>query len=186
MYTEKSRYIPFPQQLYCCVPACIQMVLYRRGIPLIAQEIIWKYLWLRIPKEKEYLFDVIKAGEEPKAWYWTQVSKYPISNFFVQNNIKLKEEYFFLDDIKTDIKIWIQDIIKNNWDILVCLNLKSLDEKSEDIWHILLIDSFDWDNIVLLDPRNINPKYRPVKFEVMINAISHHWRSRRWWFWVIK
>jgi hypothetical protein len=33
-----SRYVPFTQQPACCVPTCIQMVMYKNDIPLIPSE----------------------------------------------------------------------------------------------------------------------------------------------------
>lgn len=51
-----SRYIPFTQQPSCCVPTCIQMVMYRQDIPLLAAEEIGHHLGLTVPPERSALF----------------------------------------------------------------------------------------------------------------------------------
>lgn len=63
----KSRYIPFTQQEYCCVPACIQMVMYKNSIPLVSQEDIGNALGLTVPEEDAYLFKSPQTGEKPRA-----------------------------------------------------------------------------------------------------------------------
>ncbi len=48
---KDSRYIPFSQQPYCCVPTSIQMVMYRHNIPLVPAEELGYHLGLTVPKD---------------------------------------------------------------------------------------------------------------------------------------
>ena len=46
-----SKYTPIVQKPYGCVIACLQMVLFRRGLKLISQDKIGFELGLIVPKE---------------------------------------------------------------------------------------------------------------------------------------
>jgi hypothetical protein len=48
-----SRYVPLVMQDYCAVPCCLSMAMLRRGLPLIAQELLAFHLGLTLPADKE-------------------------------------------------------------------------------------------------------------------------------------
>jgi hypothetical protein len=60
-----SRYIPFTQQTSCCVPTCIQMVMYKLGIPLLPAEEIGYHLGLTVHPDKSYLFYNVRTSTKP-------------------------------------------------------------------------------------------------------------------------
>jgi hypothetical protein len=44
-----SRYVPLVMQDYCAVPCCLSMAMLRRGLPLVAQELLAFHLGLALP-----------------------------------------------------------------------------------------------------------------------------------------
>ena len=48
-----SRYVPLVMQDYCAVPCCLSMAMLRRGLPLLAQELLAFHLGLTLPPHKE-------------------------------------------------------------------------------------------------------------------------------------
>jgi len=48
-----SRYVPLVMQDYCAVPCCLSIAMLRRGLPLIAQELLAFHLGLTLPADKE-------------------------------------------------------------------------------------------------------------------------------------
>src|SRR5581483_2769030 len=69
-----SRYIPFTQQPSCCVPTCIQMVMYRNGIPLRPAEEIGYHLGLIVRPDQSNLFANVRiAADAPPAGYGIQI-----------------------------------------------------------------------------------------------------------------
>jgi hypothetical protein len=70
-----SRYVPFTQQDYCCVPTSIQMIMYRNNIPLIPAEELGYHLGLTIPPDVANLFYKPRIADTPPstAGYGTQI-----------------------------------------------------------------------------------------------------------------
>jgi hypothetical protein len=62
-----SRYVPLTQQKYCCVPTCIQMVMYASGLRLVPAEELGHHLGLTVPEEDVSLFWQVRTGERPPA-----------------------------------------------------------------------------------------------------------------------
>ena len=81
---QKPFYKLIKQKPYCCVPACISMILDRRKIKRGSQEEIGYELGLVVPKEKTHLFTKTRTGKKPVAGYGTQINKekYSINNYF--------------------------------------------------------------------------------------------------------
>ncbi len=182
---QKPPYKPITQKPYCCVPACISMILDRRNILHETQDEIGYELGLIVPKDKAHLFTKVRTGEKPVAGYGTQVDKeeYSINNYFKKNNINLKEKYFFVKDIP-DVKDFIISNIKKNNDIMVCFNNKIL-YGSGDWGHVSLIQGIEKDTVFLVDPEKDVPKIRKVKLDKLISAIEYHGKEKRGGFWLI-
>src|SRR6516164_4506537 len=70
-----SRYIPLTQQAACCVPTCIQMVMYKEQIPLVPAEEIGFHLGLVVAPARSFLFYKVRISEiRPPAGYGTQIN----------------------------------------------------------------------------------------------------------------
>jgi len=58
-----TRYVPFTQQKSCCVPASISIVMYKRNIPLLPQELLGYHLGLIIDPQNKELFWNPRTGK---------------------------------------------------------------------------------------------------------------------------
>lgn len=182
---QKLFYKPIKQKPYCCVPACIFMVLDRRKIKHGSQEEIGRELGLVVPKEKTHLFIKIRTAKKPIAGYGTQVNKkkYSINNYFLKNNIKLKEVYYLLEEIK-DIKKFIVENLKSGNDLIVCFDSRKL-YGIGDYGHVSLIQNINNNIITLIDPEKDVPNKRKVDLQKLVEAMKRHGKEKRGGFWVI-
>lgn len=180
-----KRYFPITQKPFCCTPACLQMVLLRRKLPVFSQEHIGKELGLVVPKRYAKILPAAKTGKKPSSGWGTQVQKkeYSINKFFKKYKIPLKEKYAPLSKVE-DVKTWIKSQIKKDKDILVCFNYKKL-YKDEGEGHVSVIDSVSDDKIMLIDPEKNVQKFREVKITDLIKAIKYHGKNNLGGFWVI-
>ncbi len=182
---QKPLYKPLDQKPYCCVPACISMILDRKKISHRTQDEIGYELGLTVPKEKEHLYTKVRTGKKPSAGYGTQVGKkeYSINNFFGKNKIGLKETYFFIRDI-SNVREFIILNIKLNNDIIACFNNKKLHSKG-DWGHVSLIQGIKKDIVSLVDPGKDVSKIRKVKLDKLIEAMDYHGKEKSGGFWLI-
>ena len=185
LINQKPFYKPIKQKPYCCVPACISMVLDRRKTKHSSQEEIGYELGLIIPKEKIHLFTKIKTGKKPIAGYGTQVNKkkYSINNYFFKNKIKLKETHYPIEKNKNTNKFIVENLRSGN-DLIVCFNNKKL-YGGEDYGHVSLIQKINDNIITLIDPENNVPDKRKVKLQKLVDAMECHGKKKRGGFWII-
>ncbi len=179
----KPAYKRIKQKPYCCVPACMKMILERRKIKNNSQDEIGYELGLIVPKEKADLFSKVRAGKKPKAGYGTQVNKYPINKFFKKYKIQLQEKYFPLSKIK-DIKKFIEDNLKQGNDMIVCFDNK-VAHGFGDYGHVSLIQGIKENAITLVDPSKKMPARCKVALKKLIAAIKKRGVKHRAGFWVI-
>ncbi len=183
--SRKDIYKPITQKPYCCVPACVSMILNRRKIKHGSQEEIGYELGLTVPKEDAHLFTKVRTGRKPAAGYGTQVGKkkYSISKYFLKNKISLKETYYPPEKIK-DAKRFISDGLKNNNDIIACFDNNQLYVVG-DGGHVSLIESISGNLAVLIDPEKGAPKRRKVEISKLLTAMKKHGKKNRGGFWII-
>jgi hypothetical protein len=183
--SQKPFYRPIKQKPYCCVPACVSMILDRRKIEHGSQEEIGYELGLIVPEEKTHLFTKIRTGKKPIAGYGTQVNKkeHSITNYFFKNKIKLKEAYYSSEKVK-GIRNFIIENLKNGNDLIVCFNNKKL-HGGEDLGHVSLIQNINNNIVTLIDPENGVPNKRKVKLQKLVEAMKYHGKKKRGGFWVI-
>ncbi len=184
MINEHS-YKSIGQLPYCCVPACITMIMDRRKIKHESQEKIGYSLGLIVPKEKKSLFRKVRTGKRPNAGYGTRIDipKYSINHYLKKNKILLKEEYHTVDKTKS-VESFIKNNLRENNDIMVCFNNKRL-FGTGDYGHVCLITGAGNSTINVIDPSKNSPKTRKIKIYRLIDAIKHHGIKNRAGFWVI-
>jgi len=177
---KNSRYIPFTQQPSCCVPACISMIMYKRGIPLIPQEELGYYLGLVVSKENEHFFYKLRAGKRPVSGYGTQIYKdeYNPNNVFPKLGIPLEMIFHPIDEFKDvkELENFISQQIKKDADMLICFDHGELKGSHEQGGHVCVIDRIFLKNgeIRLIDPQRNQPKWRTVKAEDLYKAMKFH------------
>ena len=180
-------YIAMTQQPYCCLPTCVQMILYRRGLQLLEQEIIGIDLGLKIPKEELHNFENVSIGKRPPAGWGTRINvkKYNLNGFFKKRGYPLESAYFSVEDIKS-VPRFIANNLKQGNDILICFQYGRLYNVDIKDGHASLIEEIDDKKIILVDPQ-ANKKRRIVNFDDLIESIVLHKRRnvKLGGFWVI-
>lgn len=180
------KYKKIIQKPYCCVGACLEMILNRNNIYNKGQVEIAYQLGLIIPEEYKSMYPKAIIGKKPKAGYGTQIQKknYSINTFFVKNNIDLKEKYYYIENIKEGRQFLLNNI---NYDILICCYGETLYNDSNANWgHMVLFESIDNNNIVtILDPY-AKRDYEKVPLNTLMASISVHGKENGAGFYLIK
>jgi hypothetical protein len=177
-----SRYVPFTQQPYLCVPTCIQIVMYKNNIPLIPAEEIGYYLGLSVPPEFESSFFKARVFDTPpvSSGYGTriQLAEYEPNQAFKKLGIpliystKLSSQISNADEMIKEL-ISIQD---NNDDVLLCFNPGVLyrNEYKPLTGHVVVFDRIIDGKIRFIDPDHKLPKWGYVEPTVLLAAIKAH------------
>lgn len=173
------RYIHISQKPYCCVPACMQMVLRRRGLPTPTQSNIGYALGMLLPPAKRDVFDIKShTGKQPKAGWGTRINKkkYSLQNFFLKNSLPLVEKFYSASNFKSknQLKSFLKKNIEKDDDLLTCFSY-SLYNKESKIGHASLISKIDTkDNVILVDPGRKYKKPRTVSLDDYYIALKKH------------
>jgi len=181
---QKPAYVPFTQQPYCCVPAVIQMIFYRRSIPLMSQEDIGWEVGLIVPEKSKHQFKRVRTEPKPPAGYGTQVHimDFSMNKFFKKYNIPLQETLCGVEDIKNMSKFIIKNLEKEN-DLIACFY-----DKERDYGHVCLIESCDTEteNVTLVDPEQNRPKRRSIALSELASAMKAHGKEKGGGIWLIE
>jgi hypothetical protein len=170
---NNSRYVPFTQQPACCVPTCLQIVMYKEGIPLVPAEEIGYYMGLVVrPEKKNLFFDVRTAEEAPAAGYGIQ--RMPDAAFEAMG-IPLTFTVRPIADFptKTDLLQELLRVEANNGNALLCFNQGGLvDDDSQNWGHVGVFDRVVKGQIRMIDPSPEQPKWRLVPVENLFNGMK--------------
>jgi len=186
---KDSRYIPFVQQKSCCVPACISMIMYRHGIPLISQELLGYHLGLTIKRENQKLFWNARTDKRPPAGWGTQMyqERYNPNVVFPKLKIPLKVT-FHSDNLYGDknFKKFMSDLVKEDSDVIACYDYGKLSGTNKRGGHVCLVDRVNLkkNEVRLIDPSPKEPKWRIVKIDKLKKAMEFHGGNRSGGFWV--
>lgn len=178
---KDSRYIPFTQQKSCCVPACISIIMYKLGIPLVSQELLGYHLGLMVAPKNKKLFWNMRTGKRPKAGYGTKIAqkRYEPNTVFKKLGIPLKLTVNHIDKFKTkkELVSFISDRVKQDKNIIVCFNHGVLSgDKTKKGGHVCVIDRIyiKKNKIRLIDPSPNRPKWREVSLDILKKAMELH------------
>ncbi len=185
MNIESTRYIPLTQQPFCCVPACLQMILLRRCLPLFAQEKIGYELGLTVPRSYNKILPGARSGPKPPGGWGTRLHKkeYSLNSFFHKYQLPLKYCYFPASKID-DAKEWAERQIKRDNDVIACFDYGEL-YGGETQGHISLLDSVSDSRAILIDPEYEKPKFRKVTFKRLLRSMEYHGEDKLGGFWLI-
>lgn len=184
-----TRYIPLTQQRYCCVPTCIQMVMYRRNILLVPAELLGYYLGLIIPKKELKLFWNARTGKKPSAGYGTQIDKkeYNPNTAFKKLGIPLQMKLKLIDEFEniTSFKNYLETIQEKDKDVIICYDYGTLFNIKSHNGHVCLIDRIymDKNDIRMIDPWYLVSKWRIVKINKLFKAMKFHGAEKSGGFW---
>ena len=179
------KYTKVIQKPYCCVGACMEMILNRNNILNGGQVDIACKLGLTVPEEYKDMFPNAIFGSKPSAGYGTQIQKeeYSINNFFKSNSINLIEEYYFITSEKETKKFLLKN--KEN-DILVCCHCATVYDSPHADWgHMLLVENIVGNNVILLDP-GAHRNYEKIALKQLVKSIIVHGKNNGAGFYLIK
>ena len=193
---KNSRYIPFTQQPYCCVPTAIQMVMYRRGIPLIPAEELGYHLGLTVPEKVNYFFWRTRTGKRrpsslrPVAGYGTRIyeGKYDPNKVFKKLGIPLAMKLRPITRFGkfASFKKYLSDLSGQDLDVLMCFHHGTLaNDPSRDNGHVVVLDrTYPKDQkIRFVDPERRGPKWKVCSMQKMYVAMKAHPNPKVAGFW---
>ncbi len=179
------KYTKIIQKKYCCVGACLEMILNRHKIKNSGQEDIAYQLGLIVPEEEKQNYQKVRVGKKPIAGYGTQIQEkeYTINNFFDKNNINLKESYYYITDYK-EAKEFLEK--NNNKDILIIVHCGTLyNFQSADWGHMILFEKMENDKVTILEC-SAKRDYENFKLKHLLNAIKYHGKEKGAGFYLIE
>ena len=180
-------YTPVTEMPYCCLPAVLQMVQYRRGLEYESQGKIGYQLGLIVPPEMEHIFDEVRTGPEPKAGYGTQTTKeeFSINNYLVRNKLPLEFSLVIPPSVEKLTDLLISHLSKSD-DVIICYNSQLLFGDG-DMEHVSLVQDLDTDtgDITIVDPAIGVPKHRTVNIDTLFKVLISHDCSDRGGLWII-
>ena len=177
-----SRYIPLTQSPYLCVPTCLQMVMYKNGIPLIPAEEIGYSLGLTVPEEDGHLFFAVRTSPTPSAssGYGTQIQhpEYEPNAAMEHLSIplhfsqKLSSEILSVDTLVSELR----SVEHLNQDALLCFNPGVFYKNTyePDTGHVVVFDRIIDGKVRIVDPAPKQPKWCVVDPLVLYEAIRAH------------
>lgn len=184
-----GRYVPLTQQPYCCFPACVQMVLLRRGLQVLPQELIGWHLGLTVPKSATKYFWKVRTGKRPKAGYGTQVSnaKFSINRAFERLGIPLKSVYRPIGTFRTagDFRGYLERMGDRDMDVIAVFDYGALYGTGWHYGHASLMDRIyhGEGRVRLVDPGSDTPKWRLVNAGKLFESMKRHGDDRGGGFW---
>lgn len=179
MERRNMEYKHISQKPYCCVPACVQMILHRRKLPILLQTDIAYDLGIILPPKDRHLLPKSYKGSKPKAGWGTRINlkKYSLAAFFKRQGYSLQETYYSAKrfNSKKQFKKFLSDNLKEKNDLLICFNYPSLYRMKGSWGHASLIEEAKKKYVVLRDP---NPKHKDAR-KVLLNDLltvlkNHH------------
>lgn len=188
---EDSRYIPFTQQKSCCVPTCIQMIMYKQKVPLIPSEKIGYHLGLTVHPDNRHLYYNARVSKIPPiAGYGTQISKpkYNPSKALKKLKIPLKMEVIPANYYKNSksLDMYLRKIELNNEDVLLCFDHAVLTgDPKKSAGHVVVFDRLKRGGIRIIDPSAIKPKWINISTSKMLNAMKKHINEKSGGVWKI-
>ncbi|MFH1544606.1 MAG: C39 family peptidase [archaeon] len=177
-------YLFHPQQPFCCVPACIQMILATNTIRIPSQEFIAKHLDFRIPKKhrRDFKGDYT-VKEKPKRGYGVQQTEENINAFLSKNGFPLKAKRHLISGIKNPEKFIEENLRKGNY-LMPIFNLEVLGGKKEG--HAVLIISFNpkTKKVRIADPAKKKNRIRLLDLSRIVEGMSSKWDGNEREFYV--
>lgn len=178
------KYKIIKQKPYCCVGACIEMILNRRNINNNGQVGIACELDLIVPPSYKELYPDALIGNKPNAGYGTQIQKeeYSINRFFKKNNINLVMEYYYIISVEEAKKFLLNNFSN---DILICLYGATLYDDLDASWgHMVLLENIEANEVTVLD--SYKAKYIKIDIKKLVEAIRVHGKNNGAGFYLIK
>lgn len=174
---ESKKYKIIKQKPYCCVPACISMILERNGFTYEEQEEIGYDLGLTVSPKDAHLFKKIRVSDMPptSAGYGTQIQKeeYSLNSFFKAHQYPF--EFTFLPIYtKKEFETFVNEFKENDNDAIVCFSYGMLYDTNYFGGHASVFEGVKNDKIMLIDPKPDEPDKRIVETDKLLKAMEYN------------
>ncbi len=178
------KYKHVSQKPYSCVPACVQMVLQRRKLPLRSQTKIAYDLGVVLPPADRHLLPKSYKGSKPGAGWGTRLNlkKYSLAVFLKQQKYPLQATRHSVEEFKSirQFKKFLLDNMDKDNDLLICFNYPRLYRLAGDWGHASLIEEVNQKQIVLRDPSSKYKTARKVLLADLLAALKKHYQGGIW------
>lgn len=168
---EKRFYKDITQEPYCCVPTCIQMILYRRykeKFSFLSQKEIGNELGLITPDKK--------ISEKKLEELGVDVNEDRINKFFKKYNIPLQERFVKYNKVLRDDDFFLLNQLECNLDVIV-----GFKDEGKEVGHVSLVQKVETTCpffVIMMDPSVGSKK---IKFNELLEAI----RRKEDGYWLI-
>lgn len=170
------KYTKITQKEYCCVGACLEMVLKRHGITDYKQEDIACELGLIVPPHLKSQYSHAKTGLKPKSGYGTQIQRpqYSINHFFKKRQLNFVETYYYITDID-EAKAFLNT--KNDQDILIIFHCGTLYDNSLADWGHMVLFNHIHGNQLIIQENSPKRNLEEIELSKLLQAIKKHGRA---------
>jgi hypothetical protein len=186
-----SRYVPLTQQRWCCTPTCVQMVMLRHGIPLVAAELLGYHMGLVVPAEQTRYFWRAHTGAMPISGWGTQVGSagYELNRIFDALTIPLRGRLDLISAIPSAAALgaYLAEIESADRDALLCYAPGSLLGTAHRGGHVCVFDRLERSTgaVRMVDPDVESPKWQTVPLAALYRAMAEHGDVRGGGVWPI-
>lgn len=184
-----KNYVAFTQQPYLCVPTCLQMILYRRGIALPEQETIANELGLIVSEEDVHLFVRARTGERPSSGWGTQIQneRYNMQKLFDKYDWELTfKRYSDIASVEALREKLVAAQGSEDTDAMLCFDYGMLWGTKSTGGHVCVFDALDGDLVRIIDPEQNVPKRRETDIQTLFKAMDFHGAHNAAGLWIIK
>ena len=180
-----SRYIPFVQQPYCCGPACVQMILYKNGLPLLSQEEIGADLGLVVPSDQKDAFYKPDYRDTPAvaSGFGTRIQEpeYGLDKLIEKHDwrFKLSLELASSFSSQSGLINRLKNLVKEDDDTLICF------QNDHGTGHICVVDIVDEAIVRVMDPSQHYPKWRRMSHNEIFDRVTAHGDANFGGLWIL-
>lgn len=178
------KYKHISQKPYCCIPACVQMILHQRKLPILPQTDIAYDLGIILSPKDKHLLPKSYKGTKPKAGWGTRLTlkKYSLATFFKRRGYSLQEIFHSAEEFRSvrQFKKFLLDNIGKENDLLICFNYPLLYHLEGSHGHASLIEEVNEKHVTLRDPSPKHKQTRKTLPKDLLAALKNHYHGGIW------
>lgn len=189
-----TRYVPLTQQIYCCVPACLQMIMLKHQIPLVAAEILGHHLGLVVsPHAQDLFYNVATSEHPPAAGYGTRLhlEAYDPNVALASLGIALHITFHSIhtEAQEQSLRTCFEQAEHHDRDVLLCFDAGTLSGHACHYGHVCVFDRLlagSPTRVQMIDPEPHQPKWRSVLLHDLVRAMMAHRTVNLGGFWEVE
>lgn len=180
-----SRYKHISQKPYCCVPACVQMILRRRGLRVSVSQARMAYeLGIILSKNEKHLLPESHKGRKPRAGWGTRIhlKRYSLTSFFRRQGYALVDVFYSSAKFASadKLKIFLEKNLECGYDLLICFNYPALYGFAGAYGHASLVENVRGGSVILCDPDPGSKRAKTVTLKNLLSALKNHHKGGIW------